>query len=87
MTKIFLVSVPDGKPVIGPVPGLSKIFLATGHEGLGLSLVIFVFFFYDILTWFAGFVDRIFKSFIILVLFFRPWALLNWSLIWYWKIL
>lgn len=44
MTKIFLISVPDGKPVIGPVPGLSKVFLATGHEGLGLSLVIFVFF-------------------------------------------
>lgn len=44
MAKIFPVSVPDGKPVIGPVPGLSKVFLATGHEGLGLSLVIFVFF-------------------------------------------
>ncbi|KDO58558.1 hypothetical protein CISIN_1g011027mg [Citrus sinensis] len=31
---------PDGKPVIGPVPGLSKVFLATGHEGLGLSLAL-----------------------------------------------
>ncbi|KAK3184684.1 hypothetical protein Dsin_031970 [Dipteronia sinensis] len=29
---------PDGKPVIGPVPGLSNIFLATGHEGGGLSM-------------------------------------------------
>lgn len=35
----FLVSVPDGKPVIGPVPSLSNVFLATGHEGEGLSLV------------------------------------------------
>ena len=26
---------PDGKPVIGPVPGLSNMFLATGHEGEG----------------------------------------------------
>jgi hypothetical protein len=34
--------VPDGKPVIGPVPGLSNVFLATGHEGQGLSLVIFI---------------------------------------------
>lgn len=33
---------PDGKPVIGPVPGLSKIFLATGHEGGGLSMVFFL---------------------------------------------
>lgn len=32
---------PDGKPVIGPVPGLANVFLATGHEGGGLSLVIF----------------------------------------------
>lgn len=31
---------PDGKPVIGPVPGLSNVFLATGHEGLGLSLAL-----------------------------------------------
>ncbi|KAL4038545.1 hypothetical protein IC575_002167 [Cucumis melo] len=28
----------DGKPVIGPVPGLSNVFLASGHEGGGLSL-------------------------------------------------
>lgn len=30
---------PGGKPVIGPVPGLSKTFIAAGHEGEGLSLV------------------------------------------------
>ncbi|XP_030934237.1 uncharacterized protein LOC115959794 isoform X2 [Quercus lobata] len=29
----------DGKPVIGSVPGLSNVFLATGHEGGGLSMV------------------------------------------------
>ncbi|CAH9109740.1 unnamed protein product [Cuscuta epithymum] len=28
----------DGKPVIGPVPGLSNLFVAAGHEGEGLSL-------------------------------------------------
>ncbi|OAY80363.1 putative D-amino acid oxidase PA4548 [Ananas comosus] len=31
---------PDGKPVIGPVPGLPNILLATGHEGSGLSLAL-----------------------------------------------
>ncbi|KAJ0110880.1 hypothetical protein Patl1_03122 [Pistacia atlantica] len=31
---------PDGKPVIGPVPSLSNVFLATGHEGEGLSLAL-----------------------------------------------
>lgn len=31
---------PDGKPVIGPVPGLSNLFLATGHEGGGLSMAL-----------------------------------------------
>ena len=35
------VSVPDGKPVIGHAPGLSNVLLATGHEGSGLSMVIF----------------------------------------------
>lgn len=29
----------DGKPVIGPVPGLSNVFIASGHEGGGLSMV------------------------------------------------
>ncbi|XAR60879.1 hypothetical protein NMG60_11034417 [Bertholletia excelsa] len=29
---------PDGKPVIGPVPGMSNLFLAAGHEGEGLTL-------------------------------------------------
>ncbi|XP_021274625.1 uncharacterized protein LOC110409568 isoform X2 [Herrania umbratica] len=31
---------PDGKPVIGHVPGLSNMFLATGHEGGGLSMAL-----------------------------------------------
>ncbi|KAK6141773.1 hypothetical protein DH2020_024481 [Rehmannia glutinosa] len=31
---------PGGKPAIGPVPGLSKAFLAAGHEGEGLSLTL-----------------------------------------------
>jgi hypothetical protein len=33
------VSVPDGKPVIGFVPDLSNVLIATGHEGSGLALV------------------------------------------------
>lgn len=36
---MLLVSVPGGKPMIGPVPGLSNVFLAAGHEGEGLTLV------------------------------------------------
>ncbi|OMO86808.1 FAD dependent oxidoreductase [Corchorus capsularis] len=31
---------PDGKPVIGHVPSLSNVFLATGHEGGGLSMAL-----------------------------------------------
>ncbi|GMP90181.1 hypothetical protein CsSME_00041429 [Camellia sinensis var. sinensis] len=31
---------PHGKPMIGPVPGLSNLFLAAGHEGEGLSLAL-----------------------------------------------
>lgn len=30
----------DGKPVIGPVPGLSNVFIASGHEGGGLSMAL-----------------------------------------------
>lgn len=30
----------DGKPFIGPVPGLSKVFLASGHEGCGLCMAL-----------------------------------------------
>ena len=30
--------VPDGKPVIGPLPRLGNVFLATGHGMLGLSM-------------------------------------------------
>ncbi|KAG9138553.1 hypothetical protein Leryth_012898 [Lithospermum erythrorhizon] len=30
----------SGKPAIGPVPGLPKLFLACGHEGEGLSLAL-----------------------------------------------
>lgn len=36
----YIVQVPDGKPVIGPVPGLSNVYVAAGHEGEGLTLVI-----------------------------------------------
>ncbi|RDY08873.1 hcnC, partial [Mucuna pruriens] len=31
---------PDGKPVIGPVPGLSNVYLAAGHDGNGLSMAL-----------------------------------------------
>lgn len=31
----------DGKPLIGPIPGIPKVFLATGHEGEGLCTVSF----------------------------------------------
>ncbi|CAL9763806.1 unnamed protein product [Musa acuminata subsp. burmannicoides] len=31
---------PDGKPVIGPVPSLPNVFLAAGHEGSGLCLAL-----------------------------------------------
>ncbi|KAH9616715.1 hypothetical protein KSS87_010762 [Heliosperma pusillum] len=32
--------IPDSKPVIGPVPGVPNLFLATGHEGSGLSMAL-----------------------------------------------
>ncbi|CAN1812094.1 Glycine oxidase [Linum perenne] len=31
---------PDGKPVIGPLPTMSNIFIAAGHEGGGLSMAL-----------------------------------------------
>ncbi|XP_061339768.1 uncharacterized protein LOC133286379 isoform X2 [Gastrolobium bilobum] len=31
---------PDGKPMIGPVPSLSNVYLAAGHEGGGLSMAL-----------------------------------------------
>ncbi|XP_010907673.2 uncharacterized protein [Elaeis guineensis] len=31
---------PDGKPVIGPVPSLPNLLLATGHEGSGLLMAL-----------------------------------------------
>uniref|UniRef100_A0A0D6R238 FAD-dependent oxidoreductase domain-containing protein 1 n=1 Tax=Araucaria cunninghamii TaxID=56994 RepID=A0A0D6R238_ARACU len=34
----FRPYMPDGKPVIGPVAGLPKLMLATGHEGAGLCM-------------------------------------------------
>ncbi|KAJ4837995.1 hypothetical protein Tsubulata_050688 [Turnera subulata] len=30
--------VPDGKPLIGPIPALMNVFIAAGHEGSGLSM-------------------------------------------------
>jgi glycine/D-amino acid oxidase-like deaminating enzyme len=35
-----LISVPDGTPLIGPVPGVPGLLLATGHEGSGLYLAL-----------------------------------------------
>ena len=35
----LLVTVPDGKPIIGPAPGIPKALFATGHEGSGLCMV------------------------------------------------
>jgi hypothetical protein len=32
--------VPDGKPVIGFIPDLPNVLIATGHEGNGLTMVI-----------------------------------------------
>ena len=29
---------PDGKPIIGPVPGLESVLLATGHATKGIHL-------------------------------------------------
>ncbi|KAK9146139.1 hypothetical protein Sjap_006042 [Stephania japonica] len=31
---------PDGKPIIGPVPGLPNLLIAAGHEGEGLSMAL-----------------------------------------------
>lgn len=31
---------PDGKPVIGPLPGWSNFYIAAGHEGEGLTLAL-----------------------------------------------
>ncbi|XP_028550630.1 uncharacterized protein LOC110113026 isoform X1 [Dendrobium catenatum] len=36
----FRPYMPDGKPVIGPILRFPKVFLATGHEGSGLSLAL-----------------------------------------------
>lgn len=33
----FRAATPDKLPVIGPCPGFEKVYLATGHEGLGIS--------------------------------------------------
>jgi glycine/D-amino acid oxidase-like deaminating enzyme len=33
--------VPDGKPIIGFIPNLPNVLIATGHEGNGLTLVIY----------------------------------------------
>jgi glycine/D-amino acid oxidase-like deaminating enzyme len=33
----FRASTPDNLPLIGPCPGRSNIYLATGHEGLGMT--------------------------------------------------
>ena len=33
----FRAATPDKLPLIGPVPGNEKLYLATGHEGLGIT--------------------------------------------------
>ena len=33
----FRAATPDKLPLIGPVPGRPGVFLATGHEGLGIT--------------------------------------------------
>jgi glycine/D-amino acid oxidase-like deaminating enzyme len=33
----FRAATPDGLPIIGPHPAVPGLFLATGHEGLGLT--------------------------------------------------
>jgi glycine/D-amino acid oxidase-like deaminating enzyme len=33
----FRAASPDGLPLIGPVPGDPTLWLATGHEGLGVT--------------------------------------------------
>ncbi|GJM99231.1 hypothetical protein PR202_ga16314 [Eleusine coracana subsp. coracana] len=39
-SKGNLVLVPDGKPVIGFVPDMPNVLIATGHEGSGLTLAL-----------------------------------------------
>jgi glycine/D-amino acid oxidase-like deaminating enzyme len=33
----FRAATPDKLPLIGPTPGNSRLYLATGHEGLGIT--------------------------------------------------
>jgi glycine/D-amino acid oxidase-like deaminating enzyme len=33
----FRAATPDKLPLIGPCPGYEKLYLATGHEGLGIT--------------------------------------------------
>jgi glycine/D-amino acid oxidase-like deaminating enzyme len=33
----FRAATPDKLPLIGPLPGDKSVFLATGHEGLGIT--------------------------------------------------
>jgi hypothetical protein len=57
--------VPDGKPVIGFIPDLPNVLIATGHEGNGLTLVIH----WSLYQFFAG------KSFYFRVIIVFPF---NW---------
>jgi glycine/D-amino acid oxidase-like deaminating enzyme len=34
----FRAATPDNLPLIGPLPGRERIYLATGHEGLGITM-------------------------------------------------
>lgn len=39
-----IAAVLGGVPLIGPVPGVEGLMLATGHEGSGLCMVYFLFY-------------------------------------------
>ncbi|CAA6660130.1 unnamed protein product [Spirodela intermedia] len=38
--SISPLRMPDGKPIIGPIPGIPKALFATGHEGGGLCMAL-----------------------------------------------
>lgn len=48
-TNALSISVPDGKPVIGFIPDLPNVLVATGHEGNGLTMVIITYHYINLL--------------------------------------
>lgn len=88
---------PDGKPVIGPVPSLPNIYLAAGHEGGGLAMVISQPAYFilvkkkvvlecTVISELASgiWIDAHWSCFVCFALC-RLWELLKWLLIWYWE--